>query len=134
MAFSLSMTGSRLGWLWRLNQMRKTIVGVVGLVAICCASFVYAEDPKYTIKQVMKGAFAKGGICGKVVNGEATPEEKEKFVEMMTALCQNTPPKGDKEEWVKTCKKLIEEAKAAQKSEGKAKISANCKACHDKHK
>ena len=46
-----------------------------------------------------------------------------------------TPPKGDKEEWVKLCQKLVAEAKAAQKAEGKVQIkSANCKACHEKFK
>lgn len=115
--------------------MRNLFAGLLGLAALCGASFVYADEPKYTIKQVMKGAMAKGGLCGKVVAGEGTKEDKEKLVEMFTALCQNTPPKGDKEEWVKLCQKLIAEAKAAQKAEGKVQIkSANCKACHDKFK
>ena len=113
--------------------MRNLFAGLLGRAAICGASFVYADDPKYTIKQVMKAM--KGGLCAKVAKGEGTKEDKEKLVAMFTAMCQNTPPKGDKEEWVTLCKKLVEEAKAAQKAEGKSPIkSANCKACHDKFK
>ncbi len=116
--------------------MRNLFAGLLGLAALCGATFVYADEPKYTIKQVMKGAMAKGALVGKVAKGEASKEDKEKLVEMFTALCQNTPPKGDKEEWVKLCQKLIAEAKAAQKVEGKAEMknSTSCKACHDKFK
>jgi len=114
--------------------MRNLFTGLLGLAAICGASFVYADDAKYTIKQVMKEAM-KGGLCAKVAKGEGSKEDKEKLVAMFTAMGQNTPPKGDKEEWEKLCKKLVEEAKAAQKAEGKSAIkSANCKACHDKFK
>ena len=54
---------------------------------------------------------------------------------MFTAMGQNTPPKGDKGDWDKLCAKLVADAKAAQKAEGKSAIkSANCKACHDNFK
>ena len=114
--------------------MRNLVMGLLGLSAVFGAGYVYADEPKYTIKQVMKEAM-KGGLCDKVAKGEGSKEDKEKLVEMFTAMGQNTPPKGDKGDWDKLCAKLVADAKAAQKAEGKSAIkSANCKACHDNFK
>ena len=115
--------------------MRKLMVGMMGLAAVCGAGFVYAQDdkPKYTTKQVLKGAMA-GGLTKKVAGGDASKEEKEKLVAMFTALSQNKPNKGDEKEWKERTGKMIEEAKKAVDGASDFKVALNCKGCHSKHK
>ncbi len=108
---------------------------MVGIVAMP----VSAEDakPKYTTKDVMKKAM-KGPLLKKVAGGEASDEEKKELYEMLVALGQNEPKKGDAESW-KTLTGALEKAgKAAVDGDAdagsKLEKAANCKACHTPHK
>jgi hypothetical protein len=96
------------------------------------------KDPKYTIKEVMKKAMA-GGLCKKCASGKASDEEKKLLAEMFVALHENSPPKGEKDNWAKVTKALADAAKAV--AEGKdddagKKLGAlvNCKNCHSEFK
>lgn len=120
--------------------MKNLVVasGVLGLVIVLAASGFTAEDePKFSIKDVMKKCM-KGGLCKKVVGGDATDEEKKELLEMFEALAKNKPPKGDAEDWKEKTTALVKGAKAAvdgKKNAGKRlQKAANCKACHDAHK
>ena len=62
--------------------MRNLVMGLLGLSAVFGAGYVYADEPKYTIKQVMKEAM-KGGLCAKVAKGEGSKEDKEKLLVAM---------------------------------------------------
>jgi hypothetical protein len=108
-------------------------LGVIGL----SLQSADKDDPKYKIKDVMKEAM-KGGLCKKVADGAASKEEKEKLVELFTALGQNKPPKADDDDWKTRTKALLDAAKACAKDDkdGPAalKKAANCKGCHDNHK
>ena len=112
-------------------------VVVAGLIAALTMVFVLGSNeaqekgPKYKIAEVMKKAM-KGGLCGKVASGKASDAEKAELVELFTALCQNTPPKGDAAAWKEKTSALVE---AAKKADGAAlKKLANCGACHKVHK
>ena len=95
------------------------------------------EKAKYTIPQVMKKAMA-GGLCKKVASGKANDEEKTQLVELFTALSQNTPPKGDADDWKSKTKALLEAAKGAAGGDADAAKKlpklANCNGCHSVHK
>lgn len=105
------------------------LVGMAVLIGVNDAQ----EKAKYSIGEVMKMAMnaPKGekSLCAKVASGGATAEEKAKLVELFTALSQNTPKKGEAEEWKAKTGALLAAAKA---DDGKAlSAAANCKGCHD---
>ena len=96
------------------------------------------KKPKYTVKEVMKQAHGKDGILKKVTGGSASKDDKDKLVEMYTALGENKPNKGEEKSWKEKCESLVEAAKAAQKDDKDAKSklekASNCMACHSVHK
>jgi mono/diheme cytochrome c family protein len=108
---------------------------LVGFVALP----VSAEDakPKYATKDVMKKAM-KGPLLKKVSGGEASNDEKKELYEMLVALGQNEPKKGDAESWKKLTDELVKAGKAAVDGDADAgeqlKKAADCKACHTPHK
>jgi cytochrome c len=105
----------------------------LGLVAMVAALVNAQEKPKYTIAQVMDKCM-KGGLCGKVAGGKASPEEAKMLVEYFESLSANKPPKGDEAEWKKRTGELVKLAKAASSGDkgagAKLKGAANCAACH----
>ncbi len=117
------------------------VVTAMGLFVSCSGLQGRAEDepakPKYTIKDVMKASM-KGPLMKKVIEGEATDEEKKTFHEMMVALSQNKPKKGEQESWDEKTKALVEASQAAVDGKagaaGMLKKASDCKACHTPHK
>jgi hypothetical protein len=92
-------------------------------------------DPKYTIKEVMKEAHAgKASLLKKVVGGKADKDEKQKLVDLYTALGQNKPPKGEAKDWTDKTKEMLSLAKdvAAGKDGAGEKLgkAVNCMECH----
>lgn len=77
----------------------------------------------------------KSGLAKKVADGEATDEEKMKFLDMMIDLVANEPPKGDDTEWkMMAGPVMMNAAKVVVGREDGAeslKKSMDCKACHD---
>jgi predicted RecA/RadA family phage recombinase len=114
----------------------------VGLLAGLVA--VRADDPpkpKYTIKEIMGKANAgDNALAKKVISGDAEQADKDKLVELYTALTLNMPPKGDADSWKEKTAVLLEAAKAAADKDGSpdklksALAPANCGACHAVHK
>jgi hypothetical protein len=89
------------------------------------------DKDKVTIKVVMQKAM-KGGLCKKVVSGEANADEKKQLVEYFTALTKLTPPKGEEASWKEKTTALLD---AAKKDDTAAlKKAADCNACHSEHK
>lgn len=126
--------------------MRTTTWGM--LVAVAISSTVVlagagfsaagvAEEEEITISSVMKEAM-KGGLNKKVIEGEASTEEKDRLLALFQGLAANEPPEGDEESWKEKTKALVEGAEAAVKGEAEApallKGAASCKACHDAHR
>jgi hypothetical protein len=98
-----------------------------------------AEEPKYTIQEVMQ-ALHKGEVnVGKtILKGEGTAEDFKKLVPYYTSLPLQDPPKGDAKEWKERTTKLLQAAKALHEAKEGAldqyKTAVNCKACHSAHK
>ena len=101
---------------------------------------------------VEKGAGAKAGILdkdfeaagAKIVSGNATGEEKAKFLELVDSLTGTKPPKGAQAAWdtrvaalTKASHALLDDAVAKPADPAKLaafKAAADCKACHTAHK
>jgi hypothetical protein len=96
------------------------------------------EKPKYTIKEVMKKAHVGDKLMAKVASGKADDSEKMLLAELYKALSQNTPPKGDADDWKKKTTALVDASSNAAKGDEKAAATlpklANCMACHKEHK
>jgi hypothetical protein len=98
------------------------------------------DDPKYTIKDVMKQAHTveKGSkdptLYEKVSGGKATKEEKAKLLELYSALPASKPPLGDADAWKDKTKAMIEATQAVvdgkEDAEKKLKAAVACMECH----
>ncbi len=117
-----------------------TVAACVALLAIFSGATQGDDEPKYTIKDVMKMAHQGGGMSlrAKVLRGQASAEEKEKLVELYTALGENKPPKGEAAAWKERTGAILEAAKAVAKGEegagAKLERATNCTACHQAHR
>ena len=118
--------------------MRKLIVASVivafGWVALGMPSGAQETKAKYTIKEVMKNAHAKGKLRDKVTSGMASDEEKKQLVEYYEALAANKPPKGDEASWKEKTAALLAAAKAAAAGDVEKLKAVNCAECHKAHK
>jgi hypothetical protein len=117
-----------------MSKLTSRFVVAVALLAFTGLTLMGADDkPKYTIKEVMKGAH-KSGLYRKVAEGKADKEEKEKLVAMYEALTKNKPPKGEEMEWKKKTEAMLAAAKGCLKDEKEAgaKLTTlvNCRTCH----
>jgi hypothetical protein len=119
--------------------MRKvlTLMLGLGLTLGLVVGFSQAGTRDAAIKQVMKEAM-KGGLCKKVVEGQASAADKEELLKLFKDLAAATPPNGEAESWTTKTKALVSAAQAAvdgsADASAKLKAAANCKACHDVHK
>jgi hypothetical protein len=117
---------------------RKLVFAVFSsLVVLGLVGFAAQDEPKYTIKEVMKEAH-KGGLLKKVSEGKATEEEKEKLLDLYKALAKNKEPQGPHEDWEKRTKAIVTAAEEVVKGDAAAskKLAAvvNCKECHGIHR
>jgi len=113
------------------------------VLALCCLTSVSglfaADDPKNTIKDVMKKAHTKDtGLLAKVSGGTATKEEKQELADLYADLSKNKPPKGNPQSWKQKTDPLVANSKdvvaGKQGAEQKLKGAANCMGCHGAHK
>jgi hypothetical protein len=103
--------------------------------------FAYGDDPKHTIKEVMKTAH-KDGLLKKVTSDKASKEEKEELVSLYKDLAANKPPKNDDEDWKTRTSAMVDAAEAVVKAEGadvkkaetKLGMTVKCMDCHSMHK
>ena len=124
----------------------KTVRVSLTVVAFVACAFVFgvafsADDvegkPKHSIKEVMQNAHI-GGLLKKVIDGQASPEEKLTLLDHYISLLENKPPKGDMDSWHELAgKAALASAKVVVGRESAAdelKIATNCAACHKVHK
>jgi hypothetical protein len=122
----------------------KWAVAVLVILALVGSRIGIAQDeeeakPKHTIKEVMKAAHGgRPNLVTKVIQGEASPEEKLALLDAYLSLTENAPPKGEKESWtLKTDALVIAAAKAVVGREGaptQLRAATNCAACHRTHR
>jgi hypothetical protein len=118
------------------------VAGSLALRAIA-ADKADEDKPKYTIKEVMKGAHTPAAEGQKplvqiVLGGDATPEQKQQLLDFYISLAENNPPKGDKEAWAKqTAPVVLGAAMVVVGRENAADVlkkATNCAACHKEFK
>ena len=97
-------------------------------------------NEELTNKAIMKEAHKKPkDLLKKVVlGGDATKEDKQRLLQLYTALAANTPTKGDAASWKEKTDLLVTAAQAiVDGKEGavdQMTKAANCMACHEVHK
>jgi hypothetical protein len=135
MARTLRFTG------WSL--LTVIVVGLIYTAAVRAQEPATEAKPKYTIKEVMKGAHmpAKEGeksLRDVVLGGKATPEQKAQLLDFYISLAENEPPKGDKEAWAKKTAPVVLGAAmiVVGRDNGDELLTkaTNCAACHKDHK
>ena len=126
----------------RTSRISAAVLSLVALTSFTLAAPIKKPRPQTEIESIMQAGF--GGYppvlkrpVAKAIDGTATKEELEKFVELCKKLSEQKPPKGDAEQWKKFTTELLESSKAvAAGGEGKAEAvkrltaAADCKACH----
>lgn len=119
----------------------------LGLCLICAATFSMAAytaqgqqdaaEAKHSIKDVMQNAH-KAGLLKKVLEGQATQEEKLKLLDHYVSLTESKPPQGSVEGWQqKTDAVVVAAAKVAVGRDDGTELlkkATNCAACHKEHK
>jgi len=102
-----------------------------------------AEDPKYTIKQVMRMAHGKmnkssPSLSDKVLSGNASDEEKAKLLDLYVAMGASKPPKGELEAWKDRTGTIVAAIKAVQDGKENADVdlrkAMSCNGCHSSHR
>lgn len=96
------------------------------------------ETPaKYSIKVVMEKVH-KAGLQKKVLDGEATQEDKLALLDFYVSLAETHPPQGSLEGWREKANAVVVAAAkvAVGRDDGTQllKASTNCAACHKEHK
>lgn len=90
-----------------------------------------------TIKDVMVTAY-KEKLAKKVMQGEATQDEKQRLLNLYEALAQSAPPRGSQVSWKRKTEALVNAAQAAVEGHENAPIllkrTMECGACHTSHK
>jgi hypothetical protein len=116
-------------------------LGLLGLLVVLGIAWAADEDqPKYTIKDVMKAAHSGGAnsLLRKAAGQNGTKQDREKLLELYEALAKNKPPQGEEKSWKDKTGTLVAQAKAVAGNERgaaqKLVMAANCKACHDAHR
>ncbi len=111
--------------------MKKTALTLL-FVAIGLGSAAANDVIKDAMKKYHK---PEDALCKKVGKGEATDADLAELLKTYTAMCGQTPGKGDKAKWVEKCQALIGAVKKVQSKDSSGvsdfKKAVNCKACHD---
>jgi hypothetical protein len=122
------------------GMIRKLIALGMTLLVASATSSLTGQDPKYSIKDVMKKAHGGGrnSLFNKVANGQGSDADKAKLVEYYQALPLGKPPKGDAGSYKKLAESLLAAAQEVKtggtNSAAKLKRAADCMGCHRAHK
>jgi hypothetical protein len=77
-------------------------------------------------------------LLNKVVDGEASKQEKDQLLDLYLSMLENKPDKGEQQSWIMKSGRLMWAAAAVavgrEGAEGMLKEASNCKACHSIHK
>lgn len=121
-------------------MLRPFAAGSFAVLALLLGTSFCAAEPKHSIKEVMKKGHVppKSSLVTKVIKGEASAEDKKLLVELYTSMDESEPPKGDKADWKKLTKALLDAAKAIEGGDEAAREklneAVNCGNCHRAHK
>ena len=121
--------------------MTRYSLAVLALVSLFAASSVAfqpeAPRAKKSIKEVMELAH-KDGLLKKVVDKEASKEDKDQLLDLYIDMLETEPPMGDRSSWIMLAgRSVVAASKVAVGREGaeeELKEATNCAACHRVHK
>jgi len=119
--------------------MRKvlSVVAALAVAGLVTLNLRADDKPKNEIKDVMQKAH-KDGLLKKVASGKADDTEKKDLLALYEDLAKNEPPKGDKTDWEKRTKAMVNGAKdvvdGKKGAEQKLGKTVNCMGCHQLHK
>jgi cytochrome c553 len=121
--------------------MARYSLAVLALVSLFAASSVAfqpeAAREKKSIKEVMEIGH-KDGLLKKVLDKEASKEEKDQLLDLYIDLLETEPPMGDRSSWIMLAgRSVVAASKVAVGREGaeeELKEATNCAACHRVHK
>jgi surface antigen len=103
----------------------------------CLVVQLRADEPKYTIKDVMSKAM-KGGLLAKVAEGKSSDDDRKLLLELLEALASAPVPKGSEDDWKARTGLLVEGAKGVIEkipgSNDKLRAAAHCASCHNQHR
>jgi Ni,Fe-hydrogenase I small subunit len=124
-----------------LCNMIRYSVALLSVIALLATSSVVlqaqAPKAKRSIKEVMEQAH-KDGLLKKVLDKEATKEEKDKLLDLYIDMLETAPPQGENSSWIMLAgKSVVAAGKVAVGREGaenELKEATNCAACHRVHK
>lgn len=121
--------------------MARYSLAVLALVSLFAASSVAfqpeAARTKKSIKEVMEIGH-KDGLLKKVLDKEASKEEKDQLLDLYIDLLETEPPMGEQSSWIMLAgRSVVAASKVAVGREGaeeELKEATNCAACHRVHK
>lgn len=106
---------------------------LAGLIAVQAVGAAPVE-PTNSIKDVMKKAH-KDGLLKKVLDGQASDEEKKQLLDLYIDMLEGVPEKGEQSAWLMAAgRSVVAAGKVVVGREGsmaELKEATNCKACHD---
>ncbi|MEQ8791951.1 MAG: hypothetical protein RIC55_37185 [Pirellulaceae bacterium] len=113
------------------------MLSVVCSMAFAVAFARAAEEPEYTIKEVMKIAH-KDGLLKKVASGDGTADDAKMLLKLYQAMAANKPKKGGEDSWKEKNAAIVAAAEGvvAGKDGAAAALgkATNCANCHKVHK
>ena len=114
------------------------VLALVGLFAASSVAFqAQAPKPTNSIKKVMELAH-KEGLLKKVLDKEATKEDKDRLLDLYIDMLETEPPQGEQSSWILLAgRSVVAAGKVAVGREGaeeELKEATNCAACHRVHK
>ncbi|MBI3759158.1 MAG: hypothetical protein HY269_05320 [Deltaproteobacteria bacterium] len=91
------------------------------------------KKKELSVKQIMGKAHGKDGLRKKVIDGDASNDEKKALIDLYTALTVLKSPNkdGDADDWKARTKAVVELVKDSNPADLK---KIDCKGCHDNHK
>jgi hypothetical protein len=114
-----------------------TVAAIALAMAVGFSWAAGADQPKHTIKEVMKKAH-KDGLLKKVADGQGTRQDAAELLDLYKSLGGNMPPKGNGDGWKAKTGTLVQAAQAVVDGKSGAdavlKRAANCAVCHKDHK
>ena len=117
---------------------RKLFLIAGAALAVCSLQSAQADVISDFMKKYHKAPEGTDPTCKKAASGTASDAELGELLKGYQAICAETPPKGEKDAWVKRCQELVAAIKLIQaKDAGGAdayKKAVNCKGCHSEFK
>jgi hypothetical protein len=80
----------------------------------------------------------KEKLARRVIQGDASTDDKERLLTLYQALAEAKPPRGSHASWQKKTEALVQAAQAAIQGQPDAPVllkkTMECGACHSRHK